>query len=235
MMNPSGTKLSSPFHALSTPEIDVVIPTLNEEAHIELTLRLLFADGWKKEAITVVDGGSTDQTIALAESYGVTVRTCHCGRAEQLELGAQHSSRDALLFLHADTQLQRGSHDALKSALRSGAHAGCFKRQFSGKSWIFSLTSALAGLRAQLLGITYGDQAMWIRRDVLKTLDGVPQQACFEDVELGLRARKLGLLTVLSPPLLTSARRFNTGKLRTLWKDAFVTWRYVIRRILKIQ
>jgi len=231
-MNPLGTKLSSPFLALSAPKVGVVIPTLNEEAHIELTIRLLLADGWTKDAITIVDGGSTDQTISYAQNYGITVIKCERGRARQMQMGADHSVHDAILFLHADSQLQKGSRNSLMAALRNGAHAGCFKRRFTPNHWIFHITSLAANLRAQLLGITYGDQALWIRKDVLSQIGGIPQLDCFEDVELGLRARKIQSLTLLDPFILTSARRFKSGKLKTLWKDAMLTWSYVIRRIM---
>ena len=95
--------------------ISVIIPTLNEERTIIATLVHTAMLGF--DELIVVDGGSTDETPALVESYRLSTQssalspvqwvTAPPGRARQMNEGAKASRGEVLLFLHADTQLPR--------------------------------------------------------------------------------------------------------------------------------
>ena len=91
--------------------ISIIVPTLNEEANLPLTLRQL-AQRSDVELI-VVDGGSTDQTVKIALQYTPYVFVTPAGRAEQMNLGGRHATGDILLFLNADTFLLPGALDEL--------------------------------------------------------------------------------------------------------------------------
>ncbi|MEM7380208.1 MAG: glycosyltransferase, partial [Bacteroidota bacterium] len=88
----------------SSQHISIIIPVLNEEAHIGSLLRHLKAQPlhFVKEII-VVDGGSSDKTVAVAIKHGASVLHSNKGRARQMNFGAKHASGDVLYFLHADT------------------------------------------------------------------------------------------------------------------------------------
>ena len=84
-------------------KISVIIPTLNEESHIEKTLQSITQQQGDYE-LYVVDGGSTDNTIAIAKRYAGVINNKR-GRAVQMNTGAKFCKGDVLLFLHADTLL----------------------------------------------------------------------------------------------------------------------------------
>src|SRR5437867_2257163 len=92
--------------------ISVIIPTLNEEANLPVTLRQL-AERSDVELI-IVDGGSTDRTVEVAQAFTPYVFVTTPGRATQMNVGARHATGDILLFLHADTFLLPGALDELQ-------------------------------------------------------------------------------------------------------------------------
>ena len=55
--------------------------------------------------VLLVDGGSIDGSVALAQAAGLTVLTTEPGRARQMNHGAAATTRALLLFVHADTTL----------------------------------------------------------------------------------------------------------------------------------
>src|SRR5579884_2457250 len=102
--------------------ISVIIPTLNEAPCLGETLRHLIAEA--PHEVLVVDGGSTDDTCRIAAA-GARLLQGPRGRAAQMNLGAEHATGDALLFLHADCVPEAGALAAAAQALgRAGVAAG---------------------------------------------------------------------------------------------------------------
>lgn len=88
-------------------KVSVIIPVLNESKSISdtiLSLQALEPPLWE---IVIVDGGSQDNTVALAKKHGVKVVISGRGRPVQMNAGARASSGEVLCFLHADTQVPR--------------------------------------------------------------------------------------------------------------------------------
>ena len=140
-----------------------------------------------------------------------------------MNIGAKSASGEILLFLHADTQLPPSTASSLRQAIQAGYSMGCFERVFDTKHPLPRHTSRWAGWRARKFFITYGDQAMFIRRDLFEQLNGYRDLKRFEDVDLGLRAKKHGRWTVLDDPITTDARRFGKTPLIRIIKDAGLT------------
>src|SRR5205814_3371484 len=143
--------------------ISIVIPTLNEEAGIVATLANLRAQ--RPHEIIVVDGGSTDATIARAASADLVLSGPR-GRAAQMNHGAAHVTGDVLLFLHADCLLEAGALDAVCRALaRPRTVAGCFRMCVRAGGGLYRWIDAFATARVRLTGIVYGDQGLFLRRE----------------------------------------------------------------------
>jgi rSAM/selenodomain-associated transferase 2 len=188
--------------------ISVIIPTLNEEKNIANTLACVIGQQMECE-ILVVDGGSTDKTIHLARQYpGVKVLHSERGRAMQMNTGAQHATGNMLLFLHADTQLPPlGLAAVYEAMLAPEVTAGCFYLTFDIKNWLYSLYSACSRINHRLF--TYGDQALFVRKEVFTQVGGYQVLPIMEDYEIQKRLRKTGRFIKLAMPVQTSARRFE--------------------------
>lgn len=188
--------------------ISVVIPTLNEQP--VLAERLSETRGAGIERI-VVDGGSSDGTVVLARECGAErVLVCEAGRGRQLEAGLRVARGDVVLFLHADTRLTPAWASAVRGALADpGVAGGAFRLRFDAEGAGFRWVELWAGLRARVLGLPYGDQALFARRSVLEASGGIAQVPIFEDLDLARTVRRAGRLALLSEPAVTSARRYR--------------------------
>ncbi|MEQ1656213.1 MAG: TIGR04283 family arsenosugar biosynthesis glycosyltransferase [Nitrospira sp.] len=189
--------------------ISVIIPAYNEEKALPATLRALLTQHGDFETI-VVDGGSRDRTIEIArQSSAVQVMTASKGRAVQMNAGAKLATGEWLLFLHADTVLPDGAIQRLLDLESDAAvQAGGFMHQFSGDDWRLKAISFLDNFRCVRSRIIYGDQALFVRRTLFKQLGGFPNQPILEDVAFCERLIKVTTPLVLSPPVVTDARKF---------------------------
>jgi len=196
----------------------IIIPVLNEEAVLEATLARLTrqASGQHYELI-IVDGGSSDSTVAIAERYGRVVSSSR-GRATQMNAGAAFASGDALLFLHADTQMPDNAFCAIEQVLASpGVVAGAFRLCFNCDRWPYRLVAYITNLRSRVRKVFTGDQAYFMRASSFRAIGGYPEQPLMEDLEIMARLRKRGRVILLSQYVITSARRHEkTGLLRSV-------------------
>jgi cellulose synthase/poly-beta-1,6-N-acetylglucosamine synthase-like glycosyltransferase len=111
------------------PTVSIIIPVLNEELCIEATLRHVQRQLAPAAAeVVVVDGGSSDATVALARRCGARVVQAGRGRARQMNAGAAAASGDILVFLHADTRPPEGLVAEVRRALgQAGVVLGGFR------------------------------------------------------------------------------------------------------------
>ena len=140
--------------------ISVIIPTLDEEISLPVTLRPL-ADHPDVELI-VVDGGSTDHTIEVAQQFTPYVFVSRPGRARQMNVGARHATGDILLFLHADTFLLPNALDEIQRRIISdGAVGGAFDLHVDSGRRLCQTAARLASHRAHWLRLPSGDQGIF--------------------------------------------------------------------------
>ncbi|WP_041543015.1 TIGR04283 family arsenosugar biosynthesis glycosyltransferase [Oceanimonas sp. GK1] len=207
--------------------MSIIMPVLNEAAILPRTLAALPPGGGQAEVI-LVDGGSTDESAALARRAGVRVVTSAPGRARQMNAGAAEARGELLLFLHADTRLPPGALPAVEQAL-SRRHWGRFDITISGRHPLLALVAALINLRSRLTGIATGDQAIFVRRSSFEAIGGFPEQPLMEDIELSKRLKRLGPPACLRLKAHTSGRRWESrGLFRTIWlmwRLRFAYWR----------
>jgi len=211
--------------------ISVIIPTLNERAHLGRTLQLLAQNSTPHETI-VSDGGSEDGTPQIAAEYGASVLSISiASRAAQMNRAAEKARGSILLFLHADTCVSDVSLGQIERALETPqVVGGGFSRRFDTKSRFLAFTCWLATLRCRTTGLFLGDQAMFIRRVAFERLNGFKNMTVFEDLDLSRRMRRAGKVVTLFPGVCSSARRFERkGPLRTTCSDLWLTCCYFAR------
>lgn len=210
------------------PTLGIVIPTLNEEEHLPTLLRGLEHIRLPLEVV-VLDGGSTDGTVALALAAGVTVVESPRGRARQMNAGAACLSSDWLLFLHADSRLPEGSALALERWLGEAAprDVGTFAFALDGTNPLWRIIEAGQWVRERLLGLAYGDQGLLVHRALFLEVGGFPEVPILEDVELLRHLRRRGRWRRISAPLLTNPRRFEReGVLKAWLRNAAIVLLY---------
>lgn len=189
--------------------ISVIIPTFNEERALPATLEHLLKLPGEFEVL-LVDGGSQDETVALASGMaGVTVLHAHKGRATQMNAGAATARGEWLLFLHADTLLPADALLRLNALERElSVEAGGFLHRFSGTDWRLRMISWMDNFRCMRTRIIYGDQAMFVRRNLFQRLGGFPEVPILEDVAFCEKLVRVTTPFLLAPPVTTDARKF---------------------------
>ncbi|MGO8744649.1 MAG: TIGR04283 family arsenosugar biosynthesis glycosyltransferase [Thermoguttaceae bacterium] len=197
--------------------VSVVIPALNEAPHLEDILPDL--QHAKNVETILVDGGSSDRTAETAEKHGCRLLRCNPGRARQMNAGAQAAGGSILVFLHADTRLPAGFDMAVRAILQeSTVVAGAFRLGINAPGLAFRILERAVNLRAKWLGMPYGDQALFLRKETFTGLGGFPELPIMEDFELVKRLRRLGRIRIVPLPVSTSGRRWqDLGIWRTTW------------------
>jgi len=190
------------------PRISVVIAARNEESHIAAAIAS--ARDRHDAQIIVVDGGSTDRTRSIARGMGAQVIASSPGRAIQMNLGAQCATGDALVFLHGDTTLPPDYAKHVQAALRKpGVAAGAFRLGIAASPWRFRLIEWMANFRSRVLGLPYGDQALFVKRQTFLDAGGFAEIPVMEDYQWIRQARRRGRIIIATPRVTTSARRWQ--------------------------
>ncbi len=210
--------------------ISVIIPTLNEERTIMATVAQTAALGFNE--LIVVDGGSSDRTPLLVESYRLSTQssprspvrliTAPRGRASQMNEGATAGGGDVLLFLHADTQLPQDAKTAIEAAFSDQRIVGGrFDIRFDGPSIWGRMISRMMNWRSRVSGIATGDQALFVRRPICERMGGFADLPLMEDVDFSRRLKRMGKTAALTSTVTTSFRRWEQqGLVQTI----FLMW-----------
>ncbi len=213
------------------PWLSIIIPTLNEQDRIGALLNII--QDWRAQAVEliVVDGGSHDQTVIIAEQ-----RADHCivtdpGRAGQQNAGAALARGDLLWFVHADTGLRGSEWRTLQALHQSSAVPfwGRFDVRMNSSDPRLGLIATMMNLRSRMTGIATGDQGIFVSRALFCSIGGFPQQPLMEDVEI---SRCLGRITspvCLRDTVLVDSRRWQK---RGIWRTMLQMWRLRLRYFL---
>jgi hypothetical protein len=166
----------------------------------------------------VVDASGGGESERIALSCGATfVPSPAANRGEQLNLGAAVAGGDVIVFQHSDTDLENAHLAAIEAALADPQIiGGAFFRKFDGRHPRLMWLESVARFLTKHGGTLYGDQSIFVRRDVFIMLHGFAKIPLMEDVEFSRRLRAAGKIAVLDPPVQSSARRhLRKGAWRT--------------------
>ena len=213
------------------PTLSIVIPTLNEADH----LPLLFADlnEWPYDFdLTIVDGGSTDLTISIAKIQGISViNSSKKNRGYQLKTGASKAKGDWLLFLHADSRLDKKCGESLFKITQnktSKNFAWYFDFKVKNYNIEYRILELAVALRSHFLQRPYGDQGLLIHKDLYHRSGGFSSLKIMEDLDLITRITTTAEVKRIGETLYTDDRRWsNSNIIRRAIKNAILRkkWR----------
>ena len=206
-------------HSVSeTISYSIIIPVLNEAAHLHAQLAAL--QKWRQAGheIIVVDGGSDDASVAIATPLVDQIITSEKGRATQMNNGAARASNSWLVFLHVDTFFSDTAMNSLQAVFsREDMKWGRFNVRLSGSSPLFRIVSILMNFRSRLTGIVTGDQVMFMRKTVFEQVGGFPNIALMEDISLSSKLKKIASPYCVKEFVTTSSRRWQRhGVVKTI-------------------
>ncbi len=196
--------------------ISIVVPVLNEAPRLPAMFDMLDAQPGEKQII-LADGGGTDDTRVVAGGRALIVES-QPGRARQMNAGAAHAEGETILFLHCDTKLPPGALRDIEEFMRAGDVAGGgFLHGFDREDRFSRFISFSANTRTKTAKLFFGDQCIFIRREVFERMGGYADMPLFEDWDLSRRMRAFGRTAVIETPVVTSGRRIEVwGKPKCL-------------------
>lgn len=193
-----------------SPELSVIVPALDEASCIESVLKSLIPARARGAEVIVVDGGSRDETPALAGRLADRVICTSRGRAMQMNTGAEAAAGKVLCFLHADTRPPDAFDRRLLERIGCTETAwGRFDVRIDGCHPGLAVVGCLMNLRSRITGIATGDQGIFATRSLFRAVGGFPEQPLMEDIEFSKRAKRLTRPICLPDRLLTSGRRWD--------------------------
>ena len=218
------------------PTLSIVIPTLNEALHLPLLLSDL--NVWPNDfELIIVDGGSIDLTISIAQIQGVDVIKSHKkNRGYQLKTGASNARGDWLLFLHADSRLRIGWVRSLSQIIqnkKSKNFAWYFDFKIKKDNLEYRFLEIAVALRSLFLQQPYGDQGLLIHKDLYYKIGGYSSLKIMEDIDLITRIKKRTKLKRIRESIYTDDRKWTNSniikraiknyKLRKKWRQGYYT------------
>ncbi|MCK4743232.1 MAG: TIGR04283 family arsenosugar biosynthesis glycosyltransferase [Sulfuriflexus sp.] len=205
----------------------IIIPVLNESAHLPTQLAELQAWRQAGHEIIVVDGGSEDASGELARPLVDQLISSPKGRATQMNKGAASANNEWLVFLHADTLFSKTAMNSLQNIFhREDIKWGRFDVRLSGSNPLFRLISILMNIRSRISGIATGDQAMFMRKAVFDQVGGFPDIALMEDISLSSKLKKMSSPYCMKEFVTTSSRRWHK---HGIVKTIFMMWSLRLR------
>ena len=210
-------------------KISIIIPTINEANNLPLLLSdlsIIHKDG----EIIIVDCGSDDKTIDIANIYGAKVFISkERNRGLQLDIGAKNSKGEWLIFLHADTRLTHDWFKKINSFLKGNKNSiYYFEFKINHKKIIYRVLEILVNFRSKFFKQPYGDQGLIIHRTTYFKNNGFRKIPLMEDIDFLRRLNKKNLKQ-LNFPIFISSRKWEKTN---IFLQAIKNWHFR-RRWLK--
>ncbi|MDO4841145.1 MAG: TIGR04283 family arsenosugar biosynthesis glycosyltransferase [Phoenicibacter congonensis] len=201
--------------------VSVIVPVYNEMSTIETFIENL-ADIAKQAEIIFADGGSTDGTAEFIEKHlpkNAKLLRTEKGRAVQMNEAAKAAKGDYLMFLHADCVPPKNLVSEVRKTLHK-TNWGCFGVKFDDKDPLMLICQIISNNRIHDRKVVFGDQGIFIKRELFFEIGGFPELPIMEDYQLSLTLKDKGEKIGVAKGLIeTSSRRYHEGgKLSVMWK-----------------
>ena len=202
--------------------LSIIIPTLNEAAYIEKTVRSLQYLRSNHCEIIIADGGSDDDTCQRVQPWVDKTIICRKGRARQMNAGTKSAKGEWLLFLHADTLLPADIHNLFEQFAPLNQDWGFFSLRLSGKQALLKVIAYCINWRSRLTKVATGDQCIFVRHDIFKKIQGFKDIPLMEDVVISKTLRNVSAPLFVRQAVVTSSRRWQSdGIIKTI---LFMWW-----------
>ena len=211
---------------MKTKDIAIIIPVLDDARSLHELLDELRSWETQPTEIIVAAGADDTDVADLSHEYRCRHILSEACRGKQLDDAARAASADTLWFVHADAVPAKTSLTEIDTARAHATDAGYFRFAFTGpRTWQKALIERLVNLRTRLGGMPYGDQGLWVRRELYIECDGFAHEPLFEEVRLIKRLRSRGRVRALSTAIGVAPRR---------WEREGWWYRSVMNRLLAL-
>lgn len=181
---------------------------MNEEANLGRLLSTILENGFQKDKVIVVDGGSKDATCSVADSFGVSLLTSPPSRAKQLNSGAKSAKTKWLYFVHADTIPPKSGLNDLKYLDNRGLEAGTYRSHFENGPLLLGLNAFFT--RFNWTVVRGGDQSLFIQKSIFTELGGFPDKmVVMEEYPLIEKLYARGKFWLFPKPMIISSRKYE--------------------------
>ena len=190
---------------------------LNEEVNLSRLSRHLQSISQQGHEVIIVDGGSIDNTLAVAHEISDMIIVSKAGRALQMNSGADIASGELLLFLHADTLLPDDALRVIADSSQDKDYWGRFDVRLSSNKLVYRVIERLMNLRSCFTSIATGDQAIFIRRGLFDRIGGFQSIPLMEDIALSRALKQSCRPVCIKQKIESSPRRWHKhGVIRTV-------------------
>ncbi|MDG1020905.1 MAG: glycosyltransferase family 2 protein [Emcibacteraceae bacterium] len=193
-------------------KLSIIIPTLKIDDRLE---RLVMSIPQElRERVIIVNGGP--ETYSFKE---LNLINSNPGRGLQLATGANFASGEWLFFLHGDSQLPESWLKVLaKHVDHDPDKAFTFRLRFDDQGFFPRLLEYWVRFRCFAFALPYGDQGLFISKDLYDDIGGYKDMPLMEDVDIIKRIGRARLI-VGSDEVITSAEKYNKYGylLRMIW------------------
>ena len=191
--------------------ISIIIPAYNEAASIGKLVQYLRQHcGDTLNEIIVSDGGSSDETMKLAQAAGaIALLSPQKGRGAQMNYGASLASGDILYFVHADVFPPESFAADIVKAVQKGYDFGRYIMKFDTKKWYLRFNEFFT--RFDWFVCYGGDQTLFIKKSLFGSSGGFrSDMRIMENFEFTKRLRQQKVrYRILKKGALISDRKYD--------------------------